>query len=145
MFLRFFTLIIFGVLLVSCSSSNEQPSVPNASLTNTRWVLRVLNDKKIFTPESGKEAYITLTGDGNKANGTGGCNNFFTTFTLTGKNIKFGQVAGTEMYCENRMETEAAFYKVIEQTQSYKIKGDNLYLYNLNKNIIAKFEAVYLK
>lgn len=137
--------ILISLIFLSCSSSSEQTTKPNASLTNTHWVLRVMNDKKIFTPEGGKEIYMTLTADGNKANGCGGCNNYFTTYSLTGKNIKFGLIAGTEMYCESRMDTEAGFYKMLEHTLRYKISGNNLLLYDSNKKIIAKFEAVYLK
>lgn len=140
----FFNLFI-SLIFISCSSSVEQTTKPNASLTNTRWVLRVMSERKIFTPEGGKEIYIILTADGNKANGCGGCNNYFTTYTLTGRNIKFGLIAGTEMYCDSRMETEAGFYKILEQTRRYKINGDNLFLYDSNKTITAKFEAVYLK
>ena len=138
--------IIFAICLtiISCSSSNEQSQTPNASLTNTRWVLRVLNDKKIFTPEGGKEAFITLTKDGNKANGSGGCNNFFTSYTLDGKNIKFGPVASTEMFCQSQMDTETAFFKAIGNTKTYRISGNFLYLSDSVK-VTAKLEAVYLK
>lgn len=139
------SLILFlSTSLFSCTSSKEEsPSVPNASLTNTRWVLRVLNDKKIFTPEKGKEAFISLSKDGNKANGVGSCNNFFTTYTLSGKDLSFGPVASTEMFCQNGMETETAFFKAISNTKTYKISGNYLYLSDSAK-VIAKLEAVFL-
>ncbi len=139
------SLILFlSTSLFSCTSSKEEsPSVPNASLINTRWVLRVLNDKKIFTPEKGKEAFISLSKDGNKANGVGSCNNFFTTYTLSGKDLSFGPVASTEMFCQNGMETETAFFKAIQNTITYKITGNYLYLSD-SSGVIAKLEAVYL-
>ena len=139
------SLILFlSTSLFSCTSSKEEsPSVPNASLTNTRWVLRVLNDKKIFTPEKGKEAFISLSKDGNKANGVGSCNNFFTTYTLSGKDLSFGPVASTEMFCQNGMETETAFFKAISNTKTYKISGNYLFLSDSAK-VIAKLEAVFL-
>ncbi len=130
-------------MLFSCSSSNEQPSTPNASLTNTRWVLRALNDKKVFTPESGKEAYISLTKLDKRLSGNGGCNTMFSTYTLDGNNIKFGVIASTEMYCA-QMETETAFLKALEKVVKYRIKGDTLYLYD-SVGMIAKLEAVYFK
>ena len=137
-------ILLLSSSLFSCSSSKEEsPSVSNASLTNTRWVLRVLNDKKIFTPEKGKEAFITLSKDGNKANGVGGCNNFFTTYTLSGKNLSFGPVASTEMFCEGQMDTETAFFKAISNTKTYRINGNYLYLSDSSK-VTAKLEAVFL-
>lgn len=136
--------ILLSLALISCSSSKEEaPNTSKASLTNTRWVLRVLNDKKIFTPEKGKEAFISLSKDGNKANGVGSCNNFFTTYTLSGKNLSFGPVASTEMFCQNGMETETAFFKALSNTRTYKISGNYLYLSDSLK-VIAKLEAVFL-
>ncbi len=137
-------ILITSVIILSCSSSDEKPMPPKASLTNTRWVLRVLNDKKIFTPEGGKEIFLTLNKDGNKANGTGGCNNFFSTFTLNGSSLKFGPVASTEMFCQDKMETESAFFKALEKTRTYKISGDNLFLSDSAKTVVAKFEVVYM-
>jgi len=137
-------ILLLSSSFFSCSSSKEEsPAVSNASLTNTRWVLRVLNDKKIFTPEKGKEAFITLSKDGNKANGVGSCNNFFTTYTLSGKNLSFGPVASTEMFCEGQMDTETAFFKAISNTKTYKISGNYLYLSDSSK-VIAKLESVFL-
>ncbi|MDQ3020037.1 MAG: META domain-containing protein [Bacteroidota bacterium] len=141
--MNLFLILLFSISLISCSSSNEQTTKPNASLTNTRWFLRVMNDKKIFTPESGKEIYITFTSDGNKASGSGGCNNFFSTYKVAGKKINFSNVGGTEMYCDNRMETESEFYRILERAKTYKIRKNILSLFDSNK-VIAKFEAIYL-
>jgi heat shock protein HslJ len=142
--LLFSLILITFISIISCSSSNDKPVPPKASLTNTRWVLRVLNDKKIFTPEGGKEIFLTLNKDGNKANGTGGCNNFFSTFTENGSSLKFGPVASTEMFCQDKMDTESAFFKALGNTRTFKISGDNLFLSDSVKTVVAKLEAVYL-
>ncbi len=133
-------LFLLSIVFLSCSSSGEQPSVPNAPLTNTRWVLKTLNDKAITIPQEGKDVFILFTNEENKANGSGGCNNFFTTYSVTGKNLKLGPVASTEMFCENRMDTESAFFKALENTVKYRIKGNTLYLSDSVK-VIAKLEA----
>jgi len=127
----------------SCTSSNENTGKPNAAFSNTRWVLRALNDKKIYTPEGGKEIFITFTSDKNAVKGFGGCNNFFGTFVREKSNLTIGPVARTEMYCEGTMANEDAFMKALEVTVKYKIKGDELFLYQGDK-LLAKLEAVYL-
>lgn len=137
-------LIIFSSVLISCSSSDEQ-TTPNASFTNTRWVLRTLDDKKINTPAGGKEAYITFTTDAGKFQGNGSCNNFFGTYKKNGKSLTVGPAASTEMYCEGRMETETSFLKSLSTAVRYSIKGNYLYFYNSSSKSFAKFEAVYLK
>ncbi len=136
-------LFMFPLVLISCSSSENQNTKPNASLTNTRWVLRVLNDKRVFTPEGGKEVFILFGKDTARVNGSGGCNNFFGKYVKDGSSLKIGPVASTEMYCEGRMETESAFFKGLETTVRYKINGDVLSLFNSDK-VFAKLEAVYL-
>jgi heat shock protein HslJ len=137
------TLIFTSLVLVSCSSSDSKSTDESKPLKNTKWVLRVLNGTKIFTPESGKEVYVTLESGSDKANGSGGCNNFFTTYTTAGKTIKFGLVASTEMFCQNSMDTEQGFFKALSDTQTYSIKGSNLYLSDAT-GVIAKLEAVEL-
>ena len=142
--MKFFFLILSSLLLISCSSSNEQPSKPNAPLTNTRWILKVLNGNTVTTPQGGKEIFLTLSDTNNRATGSGGCNNFFSQYTVTGRSLKFGPVASTEMYCENKMEIEGSFFKALQQTRSFKIKGENLLLSDSLK-VIAKLEAVNTK
>lgn len=136
--------IMLSIMLISCSSSYEQPSKPSASLTNTKWVLTELNGQKITAPEGGKEVYLILTTEENKANGSGGCNNFFTTYSVMGRKIIFEKIASTDMYCENRMDTESAFFTALSNTLTYRIKGNSLYLSDVNK-VIAKLSAVSVK
>lgn len=134
------TLIISGIILSSCSSSDSKSTASSKTLTKTKWILRALNGTKIFTPESGKDAFLILEPGSDKANGSGGCNNFFTSYSASGKTLKFGLVASTEMFCQNVMDTESGFFKALERTQSYSIKGNYLYLTDPSGEI-AKLEA----
>lgn len=131
------------ILLASCSSSNKTMITENLPLENTKWILMVLNNKKVFIPESGKEIYIQFQKKDNKANGNAGCNNFFGDYSINNDEIKFGPIARTEMFCELQMTTENNFIKALEQTVRYKIKGSNLYFYD-NVTLLARFEAVRL-
>lgn len=136
-------IILTCISYISCSSSDGTNSISNASFANTRWLLRALNDKKVFIPEGGKEIFILFTNANNALKGHGGCNNFFGTYIKEKNNLKIGPVARTEMYCEHTMELENNFMKALELTVKYKIKGNYLYLYDATK-LAAKLEAVYL-
>ena len=129
--------------MLACSSSNEKTTTPNATLENTRWGLRSLNDKKVFIPEGGKEIFIIFKKDENKFNGNAGCNNMFGAYLKKGSELKIGPVARTEMFCEQQMETENNFVKALETVDKYKVKGDQLYLYEAAK-LLAVFDAVYM-
>ena len=48
-----------------------------------------------------------------KVSGNGGCNNFFGTFTLDGRRLKFGELGSSRMMCEGNMELEDAYLKVL--------------------------------
>ncbi len=61
-----------------------------------------------------------------------------------GSNLKFGPVASTEMFCQDRMDTESAFFKALGNTRTFKISGDNLFLSDSAKTVVAKFEVVYM-
>ena len=129
-------------MTLSCASSNEKTPIPNAALENNVWVLKSLNDKKIFIPETGKEIFITFKSQGKQANGNAGCNTFYTSYTVVGNQLQFGPVARTEIFCKQQMDTENNFKKALEAAERFKIKGYKLYFYDATK-IIASFEASY--
>ncbi len=136
-------LLTLSLQMISCSSSYEKSTGPDASLENTRWVLRALNDKKIFTPESGSEVYITFIKQNSQAKGNAGCNTFFSSYIVSDNQISFGPVARTRKFCEHQMETENDFVKALESANKFKIKGNKLSIYDSTK-LIALFEAVYM-
>jgi len=133
----FIKLVLLSMVfsIVSCSSSNTPTS--NVPLENTKWILKTLNDKKIFIPESSKEAYIEFKSAG-KVNGYGGCNTFFGTYTTVKDKLNFGPIARTEMFCEAMMDVENNFMSALEKTVRYKVSGNILELYDVN-NLLATF------
>ncbi|MEO6695039.1 MAG: META domain-containing protein [Ignavibacteria bacterium] len=128
-----------ALFLLSCTSSD--PAVTGLPLENTKWILKTLNDKKIFIPESGKEVYIEFKSVGNKVNGNGGCNTFFGTYTVIKNKLKLGPISKTEIFCEGIMEVEDNFVMALEKTERYKIKENVLEIYDALK-LIATLEGV---
>ncbi|MCY7362068.1 MAG: META domain-containing protein [Ignavibacteria bacterium] len=132
------SILLLSLTFISCSSSESGNTI---SFTDTGWILRSLNDKKIIIPESGKEISVSFNSSGNKLNGFAGCNNFFGTYKKNNNLLTIGQLASTEMFCQSMMETETEFLKAMQKTVKYKISGDYLQLYDSVK-MFAKFEAI---
>ena len=132
-------LIFIPLFIVSCSSSDKADTSSNTPFENHKWILKTLNNKKVVIPESGKDIYVIFKSDGNRAEGYGGCNNFFGSYKLNKNKIELSKLASTEMFCESMMETESDFLKTLGITKKFKIKGNKLQLYDSSK-IIATLE-----
>lgn len=112
-----------------------------ASLKNTFWALRKLGNKLLREYKLERDINFLFQKD-NKLTGFSGCNNFFTNYTVFNDTLKFSQVGATRKMCENSMEIENEFLQIFENTITYKIYGEFLYLYDQD-GLVAKFESVY--
>lgn len=150
-------LLTFTALLFSISASfgtqlNE--SKKNTPLTTTRWQLVELMGKPVTPGE--KEPYIVFKNEDHESgnalsasgsvSGDGGCNSFQGQYTLKGDTrIEFKSIATTLMACSTGMETEKELLEIIEKTDSYSIKENELQLYRARMAPLAKFIAVISK
>ncbi len=122
----------------------ESPSPPyvEGDLQDKYWKLVELNGKKVAEyPAQNKEPYLQLLTEGNRAEGTGGCNGMGCTYTLTKPNkISFSQMASTKMACPD-MTLEADFHSILTQVDVYVVGETTLSLTDLDGSSYAKFEA----
>lgn len=132
-------MILISITFFSACSSEENIN-SNSAFYETRWVLRAFSDSKVYTPESMKEPYIIFSESGGKAEGFGGCNNFNFIFSKEKQELKFENIIATEMSCETFMEIEKKYINVFVNSDSYKIKGNQLYLFKDSK-LLARFES----
>jgi heat shock protein HslJ len=77
--------------------------------------------------------------------GSGGCNRLTGTYTLEGDGLAFSQMAGTRMVCLGGMEQEQAFYDALGRAATWRVEGEQLELSDASGNVIARFEARYMK
>lgn len=133
--------LLIALIFVSCSSSSydKREIATNTPFENNKWILKTLNNKKVFIPESGKNIYVIFKSVGNSVEGFGGCNNFFGSFKRNKSKIELSQIASTEMFCESMMETEGNFLKALGAAKKFKISGNKLTLYDSSK-VIATLE-----
>jgi heat shock protein HslJ len=102
-----------------------------APLTGTTWYLTSIVDSSgtIWTPVSGSPVSALFSTDG-KLNGSGGCNQYSTTYTLSGNTLSISPTfARTTMYCgDNVMLLENTYLSLLTQMKVYLINGNQLTL-----------------
>ena len=106
-------------------------SAQSQSLAGTSWRVTGINN--------GKEAVVSLVpgssvtvnfAKGGKVAGSGGCNNYTTTYTQGGGKLTFALAAATRRMCfaEGVMGQEHAFFKALETVATARMEGKQLEL-----------------
>ncbi|MCA6438755.1 MAG: META domain-containing protein [Sediminibacterium sp.] len=143
--IKYFLLFIM-LISITYGQGTQRGIITDKGITEKYWKLIQLNGKPITVSAKGKEPHIILKKEGNKVNGSGGCNSFMGSYALKeGGRIQFSQMASTLMACIHDDGTEAAFLKALSKADSYFIKGDTLQLNRAKMSPLAVFKAVYLK
>jgi len=139
-----YIVIALVVFLFSCKTV-QTSSTSTATLENTRWKLSEMNGMPVITPPDAKEVHFILSSENgeHRIQGFAGCNSLGGSFTREGNKIKFTTIT-TRMMCNERMDIENYLTSVLTNTDSYKINGEILELYQAD-TFLAKFEAVHLK
>lgn len=133
----------------SSTSTNPAATLPaDASLRNTRWVLRQLNGQ-VVPPPTNAEPYVLLRQDAPNAEGNGSCNRFRGTYEQPADGqVRFGALLSTRMACTSPdgNTTETSFLRALESTRTYRISGDTLRLFGeAGTTPAAVLHAVYLR
>lgn len=120
-FVGVFALLFLG----NCAATTKAPEN-----TSREWMLVEFQDfsKEMMMTNKAKLDLSSIQVPGKFAAHMG-CNNMFgnVSFTSNGS-VKFSNVGATMMYCENRMDLEAAFGKELPQMTRYKVEGHYLTL-----------------
>jgi heat shock protein HslJ len=91
-----------------------------AVLLAGRWTVTAIDGEAV--PEG---VEVTMTFDGDRVDGSAGCNRYTGGYSLTGEGLSFGPAAGTRMACpEPQMATEAAFYAALQAVDRFDIDAE---------------------
>ena len=71
----------------------------------------------------------------NKLSGFAGCNNYFSTFNLSGNEIRFDKTGSTRKLCPD-MSVEDTFFKLLPEVARYEVVKKELYLYDKNDEVL---------
>lgn len=81
-------------------------------LFGKEWKLEFLKTPGTqFLPDD--KVPVLRFGEDGKIGGFGGCNNYFGGFSLNGRTIKIGEIGSTKMHCEDTMDLETTYLKVL--------------------------------
>lgn len=87
---------------------------------------------------AGTHMLVHFDPDG-KVTGSGGCNRFFGSYSISGNTIKIGPLASTRKGCPGLLEAETAFFATLEAAKSFAQEGDSLVLYDAAGTKLAQF------
>ena len=136
-------ILIFSLVPAACAGPGDNSGKPalGASLENTYWKLVEVYGKPVAFSDERRQAHVIFTPEGSRMAGSGGCNRFMGTYTVTEGAIEFGPIGVTHMACMDGMDVESAFLKALEETKTYSITATVL-TFHASGQAVAVFEAV---
>lgn len=131
--------IRFGVLFVLFSLLAVS-TFPTAPLDGTKWKLTGWMISSIDP----RDVNIIMAFSGGKVSGSGGVNSYGGSYEASNDgSFTIGPISKTEMAGpEPAMRAEAAYFKLLGDARSYKIKDGTLTLYDGKGNELMSFERV---
>ncbi len=73
-------------------------------------------------------------------NGNDGCNNYNGQLNHFKENLKFKNIRATKMACMNHFKLTNLYHQYLSNTNTYKLRSNLLYLYDLNGSILLIFK-----
>lgn len=131
-------LIVFAALLLAaCAGSAATP------LAGTYWNVMQVGAQRFKPLKGGRDAHLRLDAQQKRATGYSGVNSFSGSFETGAASLTFGPIAATRRAGPPAAMTfEAAFFKALEATRSYRISGETLELLDAGGGVLARLEAL---
>jgi heat shock protein HslJ len=110
-------------------------TVHDPRIEDGKWLLIEIMGQAYEPSDDGREAFLFLDGDLNRASGNNSCNNFFGNYVIEGgQRIRFADNMGATMMACPDMSTEQAFMEALRRVDNYAVSGEEL---SLNKARMA--------
>ena len=126
--------VIIALLSLGVFAQNNRRN----DLTGKRWDLTEINGARIYS----SKAFLEIEPSEIRFSGNAGCNRIFGSLTVNGKNIDFGGIGATKMFCGERgvMKLETDLTRALERVTRFERNGNNLSLYARNR-LVLKFKG----
>jgi len=114
-----------------------------ASLTGVEWVATGYNNGRGGVVSILIDTRITaLFGEDGRLNGSAGCNNYMTSFTVDGETISIAPAATTRKMCaEDVMQQERDYLAALLMAETFSIQGDKLELRTADGALVASYHS----
>lgn len=126
--------VLIGLLSLGVFAQNNRRN----DLDDRRWELTEINGSRVYS----SKAFLEIANSDTSFSGNAGCNRMFGDVSITGRNINFGTVGLTRMFCGERgvMKLETDFTRALERVTRFERTGNNLSLYARNR-LVLKFKG----
>ena len=121
-------------VLVACRSSKRDPG-----LVGMKWILESVDGQKEEMKVAGNEIIMQFNDGEKRVTGMAGCNRFFGGYEADGNKLKFSHMGATRMTCPDQ-ETETGFFRILENTDAFRIRDRQLSLLQKGK-VLALFKG----
>lgn len=118
-----FSLVSLAIAFPACSA--ETPKLDGA------WRATEVQGASVAGP--------TLDISEQKVSGNAGCNRFNGPIVVDGSTVKVGPLATTRMFCDGKMELEAAYLAALQSSSRYEFSADTLSLFASDDAVSVKF------
>lgn len=117
---------MIGAIAACAHAEQASSNDADSPLTGSRWQLQTLG-----TTDALESARPTLEfAPSDRVGGTGSCNRFNGTATVSGKAITFGPMATTRMACADAINRqEATYFKALTEAEWFSIDDATLTIY----------------
>jgi heat shock protein HslJ len=142
--MRLFLLLLSIIAITGCTAKiigTPVTALNVNTVAGSKWTLTelVYNKKRLDIPKA-NIPFIEFKTSDNQIVGMAGCNRFFSTYSFLSNNkLKFGDVAGTKMACE-QMDIENGLLSAFENATEIKVDGENKLIIIKDKEILATFK-----
>lgn len=127
--------------LDSCVSGS-----PTATLPNTYWLVLELAGERVTVAGEQREPHLILRDDELRYSATAGCNRLLGDYEVSAGHIAFRNGVSTRMACPPPLAgLEDRLLRVLAETSRWRILGQTLEFMSDSGDVIAVFEAVYLR
>lgn len=136
-----FSLFAAAVML-SLSACGSKPTTPQApvQITGREWILVQISDRVSPLGAGQKPASLRFEQTDQRLSGFSGCNGFTGTYTLDGKQLRFGTLIRTKKYCAQGMDLEDLFIATLPGIIAHEITPTHLILSD-ESGPIMKFQG----
>ena len=98
------------------------------AVSGADWEVTELAGQPAPEGAGGRRATLAFDADSARAGGFSGCNRYGGSYTVSGSELRFGELVMTKMACDRGMELESGFMRALERTTAYELAGGELVL-----------------
>jgi len=114
---------VFALAVTTICVAAAAAAAEHKGLEGTSWKLLALGPNGAI---EGDEPTLSFSPDG-KVSGSGGCNTYSGTATVSGDAIKFSTMTGTKKACSEQVDAqEKSFLKALDQAQTFENRATSL-------------------